>query len=208
MDGACRNCRREGIKLFLKGEKCFTPKCPVSRRAYPPGLHGPKGVGKMTEYGTQLREKQKAKRIYGIRERQFKNYVDRALARTGNTAEHLLRSLEQRLDSVVWRAGFTASHRQARQLVGHGHFLVNGEKANVPSMLVAAGDRITLHDASELDNVQNVIAATLVAKQQYKAPAWLVVNPDERSITVLRSPEATEIEQSFNSKLIIEFYSR
>ncbi len=208
MDAVCRNCRREGMKLFLKGEKCFTSKCPVSRRAYPPGIHGPKGASKPTEYGTQLREKQKAKRIYGIRERQFKNYVAHALAKTGNTAEHLLRALERRLDSVIFRSGLAATHRQARQLVSHGHFLLNGKKVTTASLLVHPNDRIALRSGNGADNEQNVIAVNLAAKQQRKMPSWMSFDPESRTIEVLRLPEFSDVEPNFDSKLIIEFYSR
>ena len=208
MDSACRNCRREGIKLFLKVEKCFTAKCPVSRRAYPPGVHGPKGSGKPTEYGTQLREKQKAKRIYGVRERQFRNYVEGALTKTGNTAEHLLRTLEQRLDTVIRRAGYAVSQRQARQLVNHGHFLLNAKKVSIPSLLVQSGDVITVRRPDELSNLQNVIAVNTALERPQQVPGWLSVDRDAKRIEVLRLPTVGDVESTFDPKLIIEFYSR
>ena len=208
MDSVCRNCRREGMKLFLKGEKCFTPKCPVSRRAYPPGVHGPKGAPKPTEYGTQLREKQKAKRIYGVRERQFRNYVDTALGSSGNTADTLLATLERRLDAVVYRAGFAVSHRQARQLVAHGHFAVDGQRVTIPSYLVHAGAIITVVKLGELAQETNVLAADLAQEKKGTLPAWLRFDSEQKRVEVLRLPAREDIEQSFDPKLIIEFYSR
>lgn len=208
MNAVCRNCRREGMKLFLKGEKCFTPKCPVSRRAYPPGIHGPKGASKATEYGTQLREKQKAKRIYGVRERQFRNYVDEALGSTGNTTDQLLQMLERRLDAVLFRVGITQSHRQARQLVAHGHFSVNGRRVTIPSYRVNVGDVITLKNTNELARENNVLAVNFAQEKNVHIPEWLRFDPSEKRVEVFRLPTRKDIEPSFNPKLILEFYSR
>lgn len=191
----CRLCRREGVKLFLKGEKCFTEKCPVEKRPYPPGMH--RGWGKASLYSMQLREKQKAKRIYGIREEQFKRYVEAAKRKKGITGLFLLEMLERRLDNVVYRGGLAASRDQARQLVTHGHFAVNGRSVNIPSYLVRPGDVIKLKEAA---------SKVTEAKEEKAVPSWLAREGGQ--IRVLEKPHLEELEQQLQTHLIVEFYSR
>jgi small subunit ribosomal protein S4 len=198
----CRLCRREGEKLFLKGEKCYTEKCPVERRPYAPGMHQSK-FGKLSQYGIRLREKQKAKRIYGLREEQFRRYVEWAKRVKGVTGDFLLELLERRLDNVVYRAGLATSRDQARQLVTHGHFLVNDRPVNIPSFLVRPGDVITLRPNS----LQKPgIKALLETKARGTVPAWLE-RADGR-VQVLDRPKIDQLEHKLNMQLIIEFYSR
>jgi small subunit ribosomal protein S4 len=198
----CRVCRREGMKLFLKGERCLTEKCAIERRSYPPGDHG-RGRIKQSEYLLQLREKQKARRYYGLLEKQFRNYYDKAAQRTGITGENLLRMLETRLDNVVYRLGLAASRAQARQFVRHGHFLVNGRRVNIPSYQVKPGDVIQMRDGSP---AQQVIrdATDLTASV---AP-WLEADHEGLTGRVLKLPERTEIDTPVQEQLIIELYSK
>src|ERR671910_229852 len=181
----CKQCRREGQKLFLKGERCLTDKCGVERRSYPPGDHG-RGRQKQSEYRVQLREKQKARRYYGVLEKQFRNYYDKASRQSGITGENLLRILECRFDNVLVRLGFAASRRQARQLIRHGHWTVNGRRVDIPSNQV-------LRDATEL-----------VAQ----VPAWLQADHDSLTAKVLRKPERAEIAAPVQEQLIVELYSK
>ncbi len=203
----CKICRREGVKLFLKGEKCYSSKCPLIKRKYPPGIHGPKGYPKLTEYGIQLREKQKLKRIYGVLERQLKIYYRKAIRLKGNAEENLLKLLEQRLDNVVFKSGFTPSLSSARQLVNHGHIRVNGRRVDIPSFQVKPGDEITLKPTSKMiEKVRNQLNS--IKKEGKIVPSWLSVDKDKLLIKVLRKPEADDLPKDINLKLIIEFYSR
>jgi small subunit ribosomal protein S4 len=198
----CKQCRREGIKLFLKGERCLTEKCAIERRSYPPGEHG-RGRIKQSEYLLQLREKQKARRYYGILERQFRIYYDRAARQSGITGEALLRMLELRLDNVVYRLGFAASRAQARQLIRHGHFLVNGRRVNIPSYQVRVGDIVALRPGSPVEQVVRD-ATDLTAS----VPAWLQADHDNLSAKVLKAPEREEIDAPVQEQLIVELYSK
>jgi small subunit ribosomal protein S4 len=200
----CKQCRREGEKLFLKGERCLTDKCGVDRRAYPPGDHGRSRRRKQSEYLTQLREKQKARRYYGVLEGQFHHYYELATRQPGITGENLLRLLELRLDNVVYRLGFGASRRQARQLVRHSHFLVNGRRVNIPSYRVRPDDIITAVLDSE--GLKTVVedATDLTAS----VPPWLQADHDNMVGKVLRLPERTDIDIPVQESLIVELYSK
>jgi small subunit ribosomal protein S4 len=198
----CRVCRREGMKLFLKGERCLTEKCAIERRSYPPGEHG-RGRIKQSEYLLQLREKQKARRYYGLLEKQFRNYYDKAAQRSGITGENLLRMLETRLDNVVYRLGLAASRAQARQLVRHGHFLVNGRRVNIPSYQVKPGDVIQMRDGSPAEQVIRD-ATDLTASV---AP-WLEADHEGLTGRVLKLPEREEIDTPVQEQLIVELYSK
>jgi small subunit ribosomal protein S4 len=201
----CRQCRREGAKLFLKGERCYSRKCAFERRSYPPGQHGQSGTTKVKEYGVQLREKQKMRRIYGVRERQFRIYLQEAMRRRGVTGETLLQLVETRLDNSVYRLGFAASRAQARELVVHGHFMVNGRKVNTPSFLVKASDVIEVKDSSK--NLQPIMAA-LETTAGSRVPDWIQLNPEKKTGTVLHLPIRDEIDTQVDETLIVEFYSR
>ena len=198
----CRLCRREGIKLFLKGERCLTEKCAVERRSYPPGEHG-RGRIKQSEYLLQLREKQKARRYYGLLEKQFRNTYEKATRGLGAPGENLLRMLETRLDNVVYRLGFAGSRAQARQLVRHGHFLVNGRRVNIPSYGVRAGEVISLKPGSPVEALVRD-ATDLTASV---AP-WLQADHDGLTGTVLKMPERSEIDAPVQESLIVELYSK
>ena len=198
----CRQCRREGIKLFLKGERCLTEKCAIERRSYPPGEHG-RGRIKQSEYLLQLREKQKARRYYGLLEKQFRNYYEKASKQQGITGEVLLRMLELRLDNVVYRLGFAASRSQARQLVRHGHFQVNGRRVNIPSFQVRPDQIISVGPGSSAEQVIRD-ATDLTASV---AP-WLQADHDNLTGKVLRAPERTEIDTPVQEQLIVELYSK
>ncbi len=200
----CRICRREGMKLFLKGERCLTDKCGVDRRAYPPGEHGRGRRRKQSEYLTQLREKQKARRYYQLLEKQFHTYYERASRQPGITGENLLRFLELRLDNVVYRLGFGASRRQARQLIRHGHFMVNGRRVDIPSYQVRANDLIVAVATKE--GLKGVVedATDLTAS----VPAWLQADHDNLTGKVLRAPEREDIDVPVQEQLIVELYSK
>jgi small subunit ribosomal protein S4 len=196
----CRMCRREGVKLFLKGERCLTEKCAIERRSYPPGEHG-RGRIKQSEYLLQLREKQKARRAYGLLEKQFRSYYEKASRGTGNTGETLLRLLETRLDNVVYRLGFAGSRAQARQLVRHGHFNVNGRRVNIPSYGVRPDDIITLRQGSA------VLIRDATDLTASVAP-WLQADHDGLTGKVLKWPERAEIDTPVQESLIVELYSK
>ena len=198
----CKQCRREGIKLFLKGERCLTDKCAVERRAYPPGDHG-RGRAKQSEYRLQLREKQKARRFYGVLEKQFRGYYAKASRQEGVTGENLLRLLESRLDNVLVRLGFAASRRQARQLVRHGHFLVNGRRVNIPSYQVKPDDIVNLKAGSTAEQIVRD-ATDLTAAV---AP-WLQADHEGLTGKVLKWPERDEIDAPVQEQLIVELYSK
>ncbi|MBR5536556.1 MAG: 30S ribosomal protein S4 [Clostridia bacterium] len=203
-DAVCRICRREGDKLFLKGDRCYTDKCAIARRGYAPGQHG-QGRKKMSEYGTQLREKQKAKRYYGLLENQFYHYFELASKMSGKTGENLLKVLESRLDNVVYRAGFAMSRPEARQLVSHGHFTVNGKAVNIPSYQVKAGDVVAIVEKSmSSDKIKGV----LEANASRPALNWLSVDKNKAQATVVNLPERSEIDLQVEEQLIVELYSK
>jgi small subunit ribosomal protein S4 len=198
----CKQCRREGMKLFLKGERCLTEKCAVERRSYPPGEHG-RGRIKQSEYLLQLREKQKARRYYGILEKQFRNYYEKAAKAQGITGEALLRMLETRLDNVVYRLGFAASRAQARQIIRHGHFQVNGRRVNIPSFQVKPDDVVSLRAGSPVEQVVRE-ATDLTAS----VASWLQADHDNLTGKVLKLPERTDIDTPVQEQLIVELYSK
>jgi small subunit ribosomal protein S4 len=200
----CRLCRREGTKLFLKGDRCFSEKCAIERRNYPPGQHG-QTRPRFSDYGMQLREKQKVKRIYGLLEKQFENTMSTANRMKGRTGENLLSLLERRLDNVVFRLGFATSRAEARQLVRHGHFLVNGRKATVPSMVLRAGNKITLAEGSRQITR---ISGALEALERRSVPSWLEIDKDNFEGTVKALPVRDEITLPIQEQLIVELYSR
>ena len=203
-EAVCRICRREGDKLFLKGDRCYTDKCAIARRSYAPGQQG-QGRKKMSEYGTQLREKQKAKRYYGLLENQFYHYFELASKMAGKTGENLLKVLESRLDNVVYRAGFAMSRPEARQLVSHGHFTVNGKAVNIPSYLVKAGDVVAIVEKSmSSDKIKGV----LEANASRPALNWLSVDKNKAQATVVNLPERSEIDLQVEEQLIVELYSK
>ncbi len=204
-DAVCRLCRREGMKLFLKGAKCFTDKCPVEKRNFAPGQHGKDRKAKIVGYGLQLREKQKAKRIYFTQEKQFRNYFERAARTRGVTGEVLLQQLERRLDNVVYRLGFAVARRQARQLVRHGHVQVNGKKVDIPSYQVTAGEEIAVRETS------NKLGLLEIAKDfasHQAPPAWLEVDRDGYKGRVVALPTRADINLPINEQLIVELYSK
>ena len=201
-DEQCRICRREGQKLFLKGTRCFTDKCSIARRNYAPGQHGQKRA-KLSEYGTQLREKQKTKSYYGVGEKQFRGYFDMASNKKGIAGENLLQILESRLDNVVYRLGFGTSRAQARQLVNHGQFEVNGKKVDIPSYLVKAGDVITVRE-NKKDNV--TIKANVESARP--VPAWLELNNETLSGKVVRLASREDVDIAIEEHLIVELYSK
>ena len=198
----CKQCRREGMKLFLKGERCLTEKCAVERRSYPPGEHG-RGRIKQSEYLIQLREKQKARRYYGILEKQFRNYYEKAAKASGITGEALLRMLETRLDNVVYRLGFAASRAQARQIIRHGHFQVNGRRVNIPSFQVKTNDIVSLKAGSPVEQVVRD-ATDLTAS----VSPWLQADHDNLTGKVLKMPERADIDTPVQESLIVELYSK
>jgi small subunit ribosomal protein S4 len=205
-DAVCRLCRREGVKLFLKGLRCFTDKCAIERRNFVPGQHGQSRRPKMAGYGIQLREKQKAKRTYGLLERQFRNYFDKAERSKGPTGENLLVMLERRLDSVIYRVGLGSSRAQARQLVNHGHVRVNGKKVNIPSYQVNVGDEITLKDKM-LQNAM-ILEARNVAQSQNLVP-WMEIDREHCKAKVVALPKREYLQTpSINEQLIVELYSK
>jgi small subunit ribosomal protein S4 len=206
-DPVCRLCRREGEKLFLKGERCFTPKCAIERRSYAPGMHGKQSQyrRKESDYALQLRAKQKARRVYGIYERQFRRYFREAQRQKGLTGLNLLILLESRLDNVVYRLGFASSRPQARQLVQHGHFEVNGRNINIPSYLAEPGDVISVRESSRRNPHFKELAQVMDPSQ---VPVWLSVDLPNLTSRVLSSPSRDDVDVSLNEQLIVEFYSR
>ena len=203
---ACRLCRREGTKLFLKGERCFSDKCAVARRGQAPGQHGVAGGRKRTkEYGLQLREKQKAKRYYGILEKQFKTYFVKADKKPGQTGENLLTTIERRLDNVVYRMGMAESRRDARQLVIHGHFRVNGKKVDIPSVILKKGDVITLREASRKSEKIKMLIENISARQ---VPAWIDMDKENIQATISELPTRADVDFPIEEHLIVELYSK
>ena len=204
-DARCRLCRREGGKLFLKGSRCFSDKCAIERRNYPPGEHGKGRRVKETNYGQQLREKQKARRIYGIMERQFRHFFTKSAETRGVTGEVLLQMLERRIDNVVFRLGFAGNRATARQLVRHGHVTVNGRKVDIPSFLVKAGDEIAIRERSRK---LTIIQTSLESRKGQSSPEWLDVNADQLTGRVLSIPTRDSIPVPINEQLIVELYSK
>ena len=200
----CRLCRREGKKLFLKGDRCLTGKCALDRRSTAPGQHGAANK-KMREYGIQMREKQATKRYYGVLETQFANYYEEANRKEGMTGENLICLLERRFDNVVYRMGFASSHKEARQLVIHGHFTINGKKVNIPSLIVKAGDVIAVKESSRSSSKFKALAE---AAASANAPKWLEVKADEMRATVLNLPAREDVDFDFNEQQIVELYSK
>jgi small subunit ribosomal protein S4 len=203
-DAVCRLCRREGTKLFLKGDRCFSAKCGVERRAYPPGQHG-QGRARFSDFGVQLREKQKVKRMYGLLEKQFERTMKRATRMKGRAGENLLILLERRLDNVVFRMGFATSRAEARQLVRHGHFLVNGRRASIPSMLLRSGDAVTVRDRSRK---VGRIAGALETLEGRSVPQWLEIEKEDFKGVVKALPVRDDITMPIQEQLIVELYSR
>lgn len=203
-ESVCKLCRREGEKLYLKGERCYTPKCSVGRRAYGPGQHG-QSRKKVSEYGIQLREKQKVRRIYGILERQFSGYFTMAERKKGIAGENLLQILESRLDNVIYRLGFGASRKEARQLVLHGHFQVNGKKVNIPSFLVKAGDVISIKEKSL---GSDKIKANLESAAGRNVPEWIEYDANTQTGKIKNLPSREQIDIQVQEHLIVELYSR
>ena len=203
-DAVCRICRREGDKLFLKGDRCYSDKCAIARRSYATGQHG-QGRKKSSEYGTQLREKQKAKRYYGLLEGQFYHYFELAEKMSGMTGENLLKVLESRLDNVVYRAGFAMSRPEARQLVSHAHFTVNGKKVNIPSYRVKPGDVVAITEKSMSNDK---FKAVLEANASRPALNWLSLDKAKGQVTIVNLPERSEIDLQVEEHLIVELYSK
>ncbi len=201
---SCRLCRRENMKLFLKGERCYTDKCAFERRQYPPGQHG-QGRTKFTSYGEQLREKQKVKRTYGLLEKQFRLTFHRAARKRGITGDNLISILESRLDNMIYRMGFAASRNDARQLIMHGHFTVNGTKVNIPSYILKAGDVVQPREKSR--KIEKIKEAVETAKQR-GVPAWLEIDVEKFEGKVIALPKRDEITMPMNEQLIVELYSR
>jgi small subunit ribosomal protein S4 len=200
----CRLCRREGMKLFLKGERCLTSKCALERRAYPPGQHG-QGRTKRSDYGLQLREKQKVRRMYGVLEKQFRLYYQRAARMRGVTGENLLQLLERRLDNAVYRLGMATSRKDARQLVSHGHLLINGRRVDIPSIQVKEGDVIEVRERSKK---LTRIEGSLELKAAGETPAWLELDRDAMKATVKALPTRDDIQLPIQESLIVELYSK
>ncbi len=204
----CKLCRREGEKLFLKGQRCYTPKCAIDRRSYPPGEHGREAQfrrRRVSDYSRQLREKQKTRRIYGVTERQFRRYYRQAVQQRGLTGENLLAMLERRLDNVIYRLGYADSRAQARMLVTHGHFNVNGRRTDIPSMLVKPGDEIAVREGSRKRTFFKELPAMAEGKT---VPAWLERDLDGLSGRVLKLPTRQDVDASLNETLVVEYYSR
>lgn len=203
LNAKCRMCRREGVKLFLKGERCFSPKCPIEKKgAQPPGQHGPKRKRKISDFGAQLREKQKVKRMYQVLERQFRRYFEKVAKKREGVGERLLQTLETRLDNVIYRLGFVPSRSMARQLVSHGHVFVDGKKVDIPSFLVKPGQVISISSrALAFPFVQKSLA-----EEDRPVPGWL--EKKAAAGKVIRLPQREEIESGINENLIVEFYSR
>ncbi len=204
-DPSCRLCRREKQKLFLKGTKCFTEKCPVERRAFPPGQHGQNRRTKISEYGVQLREKQKVRRMYGLQETQFRNTFERALKQTGRTGETLVKLLERRLDNVVYRLGLAPSRKAARQLVNHGHFMVNNHSVDIPSYLLKAGDSIQVRDKSKK---LEILHASMKRMKDTAMLPWLSLDKAAMVGIFLNVPERADIPLNADEQLIVELYSK
>ncbi len=205
LDPKCKKCRRAGERLFLKGERCSTPKCAIVKRNYVPGFHGPRQRVRISDYGKQLKEKQKARHQYNMLEKQFKLTFNEAKSKTGNTGEIFIQMLESRFDNVIYRLGFASSRPQARQLINHGHFTINDCRMSIPSYKVKTGDVIKIKNSKKEANYFKNIAETLKNKE---VPGWLNFNDKELSAKMLHLPSMDQINPSFNIQMIIEYYSR
>lgn len=205
IDASCKLCRRERQKLFLKGTKCYTEKCPIEKRNYPPGQHGQSRRSKISEYGVQLREKQKVRRAYGLMENQFRNYFERARKQTGRTGEQLVKTLERRLDNVVYRLGFAPSRKSARQLVLHRHFTINNQIIDIPSFLVRPGDVIQVREGSRK---LEIIHSSMKRMKDASMFTWLSLDKASMTGTFLNIPERGDIPLNANEQLIVELYSK
>ena len=205
LDPKCKQCRREGEKLFLKGDRCNSPKCAMVKKNYPPGIHGAKGRRRQSDYSLQLREKQKAKKLYNLLEKQFKITFNKASQQKGDAGENLLKALETRLDNVIYRLSFAFSRSQARQLVNHGHFTVNDKKVNIPSYQVKSGDVIKIRLSSQKNKAFNNLSEKL---KKAEVPGWLNLNQKELTGKVLHQPSKDDVEMKINKQMIVEFYSR
>jgi small subunit ribosomal protein S4 len=205
IDSKCKQCRRAGEKLFLKGERCYTPKCAMVKRNYAPGFHGPKGHKRLSDYGLQLAEKQKAKKFYGLMEKQFRLTFDKASEKSGDAGKNFLRALEMRLDNVIYRAGWATSRAGARQLVNHGHFTVGGRYVDIPSFSVKAGNIIKVKKSSS----NNPYFRNSVERfKKADRPSWLNYDAADSSIKVLHEPQDTDLPLNLNVQVIIEYYSK
>lgn len=205
MDSKCKKCRRLGQKLFLKGERCFTPKCAMVKKPYPPGVHGKKRRRGLSEYGSQLAEKQKLKRIYGIRERQLRRYFKEASKSRGATTEVLLTTLERRIDNVIFRLGWAESRTKGRQIVSHGHILLNGKRVDIPSINLKKGDVVEINKASLKKSLFRDLEIKL---KKFTPPAWLSLDKKEFKAAVLAIPSKEAIETPVDLQMIVEYYSR
>lgn len=201
----CKQCRRSGEKLFLKGDRCNTPKCAMVKRNYPPGIHGPKGKSRPTEYGLQLNEKQKAKRQYNLLEKQFKLTFEKAKKEAGNTGDNFLKLLEMRFDNVIYRLGIASSRKEARQLVGHGHFTINDKKVNIPSYQVRTGEVIKIKANKKDAKIFKDLKEKL---QKKEVPGWINLDKNEAVAKILHAPDVTVLKPNFNLQMIVEYYSR
>jgi len=205
IDNKCKQCRRIGEKLFLKGDRCSTPKCAMVKRNYAPGFHGPKGRKRLSDYGLQLQEKQKAKKYYGLLEKQFRLTYAKASKKQGDAGKNFLRLLEMRLDNVIFRLGWAASRAQARQLVNHGHFTINGRKASIPSIMVKDGQTLKIKKSSLSNRFFRNLGDKL---KKAEKPSWLNFDATDISAKVLHEPKDTDLPQNINVKMIIEYYSK
>ncbi|NTU69501.1 30S ribosomal protein S4 [bacterium] len=205
-ESACKKCRREGDKLFLKGDRCFSAKCAFTKKAYAPGQHGSSFSRRPSEYGQQLREKQKVKRIYGVLEKQFRTYFEKAAKQDGVTGENLLKLLERRLDNAVYRCGFGDSRRLSRQMVSHGHIQVNGKKVSIASFLVKTGDVISF--SSKFKKSPSYVLIEEKAKSNKTVQDWLKLDAKAMQVTVAKDPARDNVDAEINENLIVEYYSR
>lgn len=205
IDNKCKQCRRVGEKLFLKGERCLSPKCAMVKRNYVPGFHGPKMRRKLSDYGQQLVEKQKAKKLYGLMEKQFRLTFDKARKKTGDAGKNFLRMLEMRLDNVIYRLGYATSRAQARQLVNHGHFTLNGKKASTPSIIVKEGQEIKIKKSSIKGSYFRNNTERIIKSER---PGWLNFVSEDMSAKVLHEPKDLDLPQNINVQVIIEYYSK
>ena len=205
LDPKCKQCRRAGEKLFLKGERCYTAKCAIVKRNYPPGFHGPKGKKRLTDYGSQLNEKQKARRQYNLLEKQFKLIFEKARAKKGNTGDNFLELLERRFDNVIYRLGWASSRSQARQMINHGLFTINDRKVNIPSYTVKTGDVIKIKSNKKQAKIFNGLSEKL---KKHEVPGWLNMDAKELTAKVLHKPDIAALKPNFDVQMIIEYYSR
>jgi len=208
LDPKCKQCRRAGEKLFLKGERCYTPNCAIVKRNFPPGFHGQKGKKRQSDYGMQLAEKQKAQKQYNLMEKQFRLTFAKAKKKTGDAGENLLRLLESRLDNAIYRTGFASSRAKARQLVGHGHFEVNNRKVSIPSYEVKEGDVIKVRELSKKFKIFKELPEKLLTPGSTTVPSWLNIDAKALSAKVLHQPKANDLKFNINAQVIVEFYSK